>query len=223
MAKRLGGHLRSNAVGYVALFVALGGTGAWAVDKITSKEIAKGAVRSKHVAKNAIKSKHLKDGTVTNADIDPAVLDGLSAAITGDILGQVVQGEGRLLSAHDAYAPQSSRDLLELPGGLGTLTSECRTAPTPVASVGWENRTQSEITFFSGDGSAAPGVVPPGQRRAVASHYPSGGFTNVFGSLYLARGAGASRATAVVHAMPIQAATGGPCTFDVQVVYQPGD
>jgi hypothetical protein len=34
-------HVRSNAVAYLALFVALGGTGAYAADKIGSNEIAK--------------------------------------------------------------------------------------------------------------------------------------------------------------------------------------
>ena len=84
MGKRLRAHLRANAIAYLALFVALGGTSAWAVDKITSKDIAKKAVRAKHVAPNAIKSKHVKDGNVTEADIDPAVIGGLSSGITSE-------------------------------------------------------------------------------------------------------------------------------------------
>jgi hypothetical protein len=64
-ASRLRHHLRSNAVAYVALFVALGGTGAWAADKITSADIAKNAVRSKQIKKNAVKTKKIADGAVT--------------------------------------------------------------------------------------------------------------------------------------------------------------
>ena len=58
-------HLRSNAVGYLALFVALGGTGAWAADKITSADIAKNAVRSKHIKKSAVKTSKIADRAVT--------------------------------------------------------------------------------------------------------------------------------------------------------------
>jgi Collagen triple helix repeat (20 copies) len=65
LGARLGAHLRANLVAYLALFVALGGTGAWAADKITSKDIAKGAVRSKHLKASAVRTKHIKDGAVT--------------------------------------------------------------------------------------------------------------------------------------------------------------
>lgn len=49
----------STVAAYVALFVALGGTGAWAADKITSKEIAKNAVRSKHIKTGQVKAADL--------------------------------------------------------------------------------------------------------------------------------------------------------------------
>jgi hypothetical protein len=54
------GHLRANAVAYAALFIALGGAGAWAAEKIGSNDLAKNAVRSKHV----------KDGQVRTRDAD---------------------------------------------------------------------------------------------------------------------------------------------------------
>jgi hypothetical protein len=221
MGKRLRAHLRANAIAYLALFVALGGTSAWAVDKITSKDIAKKAVRAKHVAPNAIKSKHVKDGNVTEADIDPAVLGGLSSGITSEILGQVVQGEARVLTFHDAFSPQADRPLAELPGGLGSLGAECRTMPVPVASIYWENFTGSDVTVWStGASSNQIGVVPSASIRGVASHFPSQS-GSAFGLMYLAKGAGQARETAVVHAMPVQSPASGPCTFDVQVTYHP--
>jgi hypothetical protein len=64
-SKRLRDHVQSNAVAYVALFVALGGTGAWAADKITSADIAKNAVRSKHIKKKAVKTPKIADRAVT--------------------------------------------------------------------------------------------------------------------------------------------------------------
>ena len=64
-SRKLLDHLRSNAVAYLALFVALGGTGAWAADKITSKEIVKNAVRSKQIKENAVKTPEIANRAVT--------------------------------------------------------------------------------------------------------------------------------------------------------------
>jgi hypothetical protein len=64
-SRRVLNHMRSNAVGYLALFVALGGTGAWAADKITSADIAKNAIRSKHIKKSAVKTSKIADHAVT--------------------------------------------------------------------------------------------------------------------------------------------------------------
>ena len=55
----------STVAAYLALFVALGGTGAWAADRITSKDISKNAVRSKHIKKNAVATKKIKSNAVT--------------------------------------------------------------------------------------------------------------------------------------------------------------
>jgi hypothetical protein len=57
-------HVRGNAIAYLALFVALGGTGAWAADKITSKDIAKNAVRGKHIKDGQVK---VKDADLTKS------------------------------------------------------------------------------------------------------------------------------------------------------------
>ena len=44
-------------VSYLALFVALGGTGAWAAGKVGSGDIAPNAVRSKHIRDGQVKSR----------------------------------------------------------------------------------------------------------------------------------------------------------------------
>lgn len=58
-------HARTNVIGYLALFVALGGTAAWAADKVTSKDIAKSAIRPKHIKKSAVKTPKIADRAVT--------------------------------------------------------------------------------------------------------------------------------------------------------------
>jgi hypothetical protein len=58
-----------NIVATLALFLALTGGAVWAANKITSKQIGKGAVKSKNLAKNAVKAKNLAKNSVTSAKI----------------------------------------------------------------------------------------------------------------------------------------------------------
>jgi hypothetical protein len=58
-------HLRSHVIAYLALFLALGGTSAWAASKITSEDIAKDAVRAKQIKKNAVKTSEIAKRAVT--------------------------------------------------------------------------------------------------------------------------------------------------------------
>ena len=86
MLKRMGGHMRTNVVAYVALFIALGGVSAFAADKITSKDIAKNAVKSKHIKASAVKTGDVADGAITT----PKLADG--AVTTPKIAGSAVTG-----------------------------------------------------------------------------------------------------------------------------------
>ncbi len=58
-----------NIVATLALFLALSGGAVWAANKITSKQIGKGAVKNKNLAKNAVKAKNLAKGSVTSAKL----------------------------------------------------------------------------------------------------------------------------------------------------------
>ena len=58
-------HLRTNAVAYLALTVALGSTTAYAADKL---------VGPRDLAKNAVRGKHVKDGSLAAADFAPGAL-----------------------------------------------------------------------------------------------------------------------------------------------------
>jgi hypothetical protein len=59
----------TNVVATLALFLALAGGTVWAANKITSKQIGKGAVKNKNLAKNAVKAKNLAKNSVTSAKI----------------------------------------------------------------------------------------------------------------------------------------------------------
>ena len=63
-------HFRSNVVAYLALFVALCTGSAYAANQVTSKDIAK----------NAVKAKHIKDGQVRSAELGTAAVTGEKVA-----------------------------------------------------------------------------------------------------------------------------------------------
>ena len=54
----------------IALFVALGGTGAYAVDRVTSKEIANGAVKRVDLHRNSVVGKKVANESLKGGDID---------------------------------------------------------------------------------------------------------------------------------------------------------
>jgi len=73
LSERVGEHLRSNAVGYIALFVALSGT-AFAAGKITTKQIKKNAIVSSLIKDGQVTSADVADNGLTGADIDESSL-----------------------------------------------------------------------------------------------------------------------------------------------------
>ena len=69
-------HLRSNAIAYLALFLALGGGVAWAVERnsIRSKHIVNRTVKPIDVKPNSLTGKQVKNKSLTAADIRTATL-----------------------------------------------------------------------------------------------------------------------------------------------------
>ena len=69
---RIRQHLRSNVVGYIALFVALSGT-AWAASELSknevkSRHIKNGAVKKRDLAKNSVDTSKVVDGSLLEKD-----------------------------------------------------------------------------------------------------------------------------------------------------------
>lgn len=78
MLIRFGRHVRSQLVGYFALFVALGGVSYAAValpkNSVGSRQIKNGQVKHTDIAKNAVTSVNVKDGSLLSADFKPGQL-----------------------------------------------------------------------------------------------------------------------------------------------------
>lgn len=90
MHSRITSHLRGNAVAYLALFTALGGTSYAAITlapgSVTSKELANGAVTHSKLAMHSVNERNLAKQQLTAADFKPGALQralGLKAGATG--------------------------------------------------------------------------------------------------------------------------------------------
>jgi len=70
MVSRLSRHVRSNAVAYVALFIALGGT------SYAAAGLAPGTVRTPQLRNGAVTAKKLANGSVTPAKLDSRAIGG---------------------------------------------------------------------------------------------------------------------------------------------------
>lgn len=84
MLRRLFGHLRANCIGYVALFVALGGTSYAAVSlqagSVTTRVLANGAVTNAKLAKHSVGANNVRLHSLTAAAFKPG---SIAAAING--------------------------------------------------------------------------------------------------------------------------------------------
>ena len=89
--------VRQNAIAFLALFVALGGTGAYAFDHVRSVDIVDGQVKARDLARNAVASGKIRDGAVTG----PKIADGAvgSAKISAGGVGGSDLANGAVGSA----------------------------------------------------------------------------------------------------------------------------
>ncbi len=84
MPRRLLGHVRQNAVAYLALFVALGGTSAYAANTVFSTDIVDGEVRSIDIRNDDIQSGDVKDNTINTFDVHSFLgVDVVDGTLTG--------------------------------------------------------------------------------------------------------------------------------------------
>jgi hypothetical protein len=86
MLRSVVGYFRRNVVGFLALFVALGGT-AYAVNTVGSTDIIDGQVKSVDVGDAEIKSADVKDESLTTFDVSTFLgVDVVDGSLTGDDL-----------------------------------------------------------------------------------------------------------------------------------------
>jgi hypothetical protein len=102
-------------VAYLALFVALSGTGAYAVDKIGSGGIKKNAIKTRHIATGQVKAADLGAGAVTGAKV-------VDNSLTRADLNEAALGVGVGLVTGRTPGPDGESTRYVAPSGTTTAT-----------------------------------------------------------------------------------------------------
>ncbi len=102
----------TNIVATLALFLALSGGAVWAANKITSKQIGKGAVKNKNLAKNAVKAKNLAKGSVTSAKLAKGAVNNAAIADGAVNFAKLAAGTNVIASATGGPVPVSQEGLV---------------------------------------------------------------------------------------------------------------
>jgi hypothetical protein len=97
MSRKVGTYLRQNHLALLALFIALGGTGAYAAGKIGPSGIRKNAIRSQHIKNGAVTGADVLDGGLTGADLQDQSITG--ADVQKSSLTGLDVGDGSLTAA----------------------------------------------------------------------------------------------------------------------------
>jgi hypothetical protein len=85
MLQRLFRHMRQNVVAWLALFVALGGTSAYAANEWTGENIVDGSLTGQDIFNNTVSGADITNGSLTGADVFDNTIG--SADITNNSLG----------------------------------------------------------------------------------------------------------------------------------------
>jgi hypothetical protein len=149
--KKTMGHLRANAIAYLALFVALGGTGYAAVS------IPAGSVGTRQLRNGAVTAGKLADGSVTTSKLD-------SRSIAGTVVfwAQIDQN-GRVVSSSEPAHTTGWSSGVGTVFFRGQLSRKC----FALANVGSPPLALGDVTTVSGASNA-------GQAQLVLLMVPAG-------------------------------------------------
>jgi len=131
-------HLRGNAVAYVALFTALGGTSYAAVNlapgSVTARTLANGAVTHTKLAAGSVGTSNIRSKSLTAADLRP----GLTKALKGP-KGTTGPAGPRGPAGHDGSASIAASIR-----GTGTVTAPHQASTNvPLAGASWTQAANS--------------------------------------------------------------------------------
>jgi hypothetical protein len=188
-------HTRHNAVAYLALFVALGGTSYAAIklpaNSVGAKQIKDGAVTSKQIKDGAVTSSKIKAGTITADNLAPGTLQagGIGPAGPAGPKGDTGPAGPK---GDRGSAGANATALWAVVSGNGTVARGSHvTSTTYVGGAYYEvsfDRDVSGCAFVAGRGGLDMETPQPGEVSASRS----GNVNSVFVVTYNSAGAQAS-------------------------------
>jgi hypothetical protein len=151
MHRRLIAHVKHNAVGYLALFAALGGTSYAAVrltpGSVTSRALARGAVTHTKLATNSVDARNIISGTLTRGDFAPGTLAALTNGSKGAAGGKGAAGPAGPAGPAGA---DGSAAIVARARGTATITApHGATTSVPVNGGTWTQDT-GDIALVTG-------------------------------------------------------------------------
>lgn len=196
MLARVRSHLVGNAVGYLALFIALGGTSyAVATGSIDSREIKNNVVSSKDLRNNGVRGVDVRNRTLRGGDVRPGSLTGVqideatlgevasaaSAARAGDadLLGG--RGPGTFAPANpaakvDVAEGAAETRVMALPGFGELVVDSCDTTAPVGFDFAWRNTTGTDQDLWAHLADTDDPSLPP-QHGELLSANPDTEFT----------------------------------------------
>ena len=153
-------HLRRNAVAYAALFVALGGTSAYAANEVLpkssvgAKQLKSKAVSGKKIKANAVTTAHVQNGSLLSEDFAPGVLSGAGAAGSAGPQGERgPQGEAGPQGPAGERGPQGPQGATGPMGPQGPQGPQGQTGPIgPTGPQGAPGISGLEVVTSAGGG-----------------------------------------------------------------------
>jgi hypothetical protein len=151
---RLIAHVKHNVVGYLALFLALGGTSYAAVrlapGSVTSRALARGAVTHTKLSATRVDARNIISGTLTRGDFAPGTLADLTNGSKGAAGGKGGRGATGPAGPAGAAGADGSASIVARARGMGPITApHGATTSVPINGDTWTQDT-GDIALVTG-------------------------------------------------------------------------
>jgi hypothetical protein len=168
----------SNTISTIALFFALGGGLAWALelDSVFSKHIVDGQVRAADIGRDQVGSVAIADGAVGASELAPVEPPRFVGTVTPPDFGNGGEGDCQWRNLGAAGSPTDPIAFYKDPLGIVHLEGTAQAFDGP----GGDKACNPSSTGDAFDGIVF--ILPPGYRPANVDVFPPGGVRQLVGS-----------------------------------------
>jgi hypothetical protein len=159
ISRRLRSHVRSNAVGYVALFIALSGSAYAATlapsNSVNSASIIDGQVKTRDLASNAVSRSKVKDGSISGSKLADGAVNGSKVA-AGSLNGAVIK-DGTIDRADLTASALLAEPVIAVAPNPQAPTDPCATGQTGIfCGTFWDGTSNTVGSWSNVGGELAP-------------------------------------------------------------------